>query len=392
MAEANVLGDFEKSVLGDQYVPDAPPAEAVVETPEVETPVVEAPPVVETPVVETPVVEGAVTPPVETPKTSFEINEINQRFETKFTDEDSLKSFLTESPQKIEALEKQIKEMEAMKEENLMLRKSLDPMQYFETEDDFKAAIFKKQFPDKDPTVAYQLLTTDVKALSDKDVLAYEKMLNTPGLDKSDVMAVLDEKYGIEEGEELDRVGKAKMRMDATQARQSIAALKNEIKMPDKVDVDSLTAQQREMQTQKRELRQDGWKNITQELSKTMSDIVYKDDAGNELFKYSIGNDFPQDVLQDVVNALSQGDVEVSREAASQVALEMKEKFIARNHEKIVKLAMDHVKNKAEEERLIKQHNPGSDTPDGTPPSPEGRDYSAEFESKIGGFQPVPGF
>ena len=329
--------------------------------------------------------------PKEEPKqeeTLFDITEINKRFSTEFEDEDSLKAAL-ESSKRIGELEKQVAELEALKEENLTLRENLDPMKYFTSEDSYKIEQFKREFPDKVPDVAYKLFTQDVNQMPDKDMLAYNMMLDDPDLDYATALEVVDRDYGLEEGEEVDKVTAAKMRKDARVARNSVSSMKSQIKLPDKIDVDSLSAQQKELREKKQQQLSQGWKDVAKEVAGTLSDVVIKDDDGNEMFRYSVTKDFPADVVDQVADTLSRTGTDISEDAAKTAAKVMRQNYLEQNYEKILKAAIDNERAKAEEDRLKKQHNPGSDKSDPEPKKKDD-DLNAKVASKIGGFVPRP--
>jgi len=326
--------------------------------------------------------------PKEEPQTLFDITEINKRFSTEFEDEDSLKAAI-DSSKRVGELEKQLKEFETLKEENLTLRENLDPMKYFTSEDAYKIEQFKREFPDKVPDVAYKLFTQDISGISDKDMLAYSMMLDDPDLDQATALEVVERDYGLEEGEEIDKVTAAKIRKDARVARNEVGQMKSQIKLPDKIDVDSLTAQQKELRDKRRQQLSEGWKNVAKEVANNLDDVVLKDDEGNELFRYSVTKDFPQEVVDQVADTLSQAGADISEDAAKTASQVMRQNYLAQNFDKILKLAIDNERAKAEEERLKKQHNPGSDKTDPAPQN-KGDDLNAKVASKIGGFVPRP--
>jgi hypothetical protein len=370
-------GNVQAGSLNDLYnaVGLTPP---VAETPPVETPPVETPketPPQETPPVETPP-ENTVTPPevpetppVEEPKeTIFEINEINQRFETEFKDEGEFRLAL-DSLKRIEELEAKANELDNLKEENIILKENLDPMKYFDSEDEFRAALFKKQFPDKDATTAYQLFSADLDSLEHKDIIAYDMMLNTPGITKADADLIVADKYGIEDGE-IDPLGATKMKVDAAAAKRGIASLKSQVTLPDKVDVDSLASQQKELLAQKKELLSKGWKDIGKEVERTLSDLKVsgKDAEGEEWsFTYSMAKDFPSDVTQEMADYMASTGTELTKEAVQQMGAAMQREYFYQNKDKILASFREDILAKAEETRLKKQHHPGTPEP-GAPP------------------------
>ena len=360
---------------------ETPTVEAPIETPQVETPIVENPQE-EAPPVTPEVVE---TPPVETPtETVFEINDINQKFETSFKDESEFKLAL-DSLKRIEELEASAKELETLKEENIILKENLDPMKYFDSEDEFRAALFKKQFPDKDANTAYQLFSADLNSLEHKDIIAYDMMLNTPGITKADADLIVADKYGIEDGE-VDPLGATKMKVDAATAKRSIATLKSQVTLPDKVDVDSLASQQKELLAQKKELLSKGWGDVGKEVERTLSDLKVsgKDTEGEEWnFTYSMAKDFPSDVTQAMADYMASTGTELTKEAVQQMGTAMQKEYFYRNKDKIMTSFREDILAKAEEKRLQKQHNPGTPDPGAPPAVDPKKETNAQISSAI---------
>lgn len=352
--------------------------------------------------VETPAAEdgGEEEPKAEEPKdgeekeeepakeTVFDINEINKRFSTEFKDDSELKARL-EQADRVAELEEQLKELDSLKEKNTLLEQSIDPMNYFSSEDAYKVEQFKKQFPDKDATTAYALFTQDVGEMSDIDVLAYETLLDNPGIDKDTVLEVVRDKYNIEEGEDLDKTSAAKVKIDANQARRSINSLKSEVKLPDKVDADALVDQQKELLAEKTERLKDGWSGVAKELVSNLPDYVLKDDDGSELFRYSV-KDFPQDKVDDMVNLMVNSGVELNKDAAQSMMDVMQKEYFFENRDQIAKSIREDAINKAEEERLKKQHNPGQPKAEAEPKPDTKKDGQEQLKSDLAskGWQP----
>lgn len=324
--------------------------------------------------------------------TSFEINDFNERFSTEFADEESLKAALSDV-QRIAELEEQVKEIERYKEENLLLREQADPMKHFSSEEEYKIAKFKQQFPDKNAPVAYQLLGSDLSQMKDQDVLAYEIMLEDPQMSKADADELVTAKFNIEDGEEMDRLTKNQLRLDANAARKRVNALKKEIQVPDKFDADSYLAQQKELQEQKKAQRKEGWQKIVPELANSLKDFVFtdeKDGEAKELFRYSIGKDAPTDIAETVIDNLVATGVEVTRENAAAVQEALRKEWAYRNLDRMVKAAYDDAMAKSEEKRLEKQHNPGSAKPSAKPPETGKKDYDSDILSRTGWYRPQP--
>lgn len=370
---------FDVPVADPPAEPQEPKAEPTEPTEPTETPK-EEPKDTEPQTQEPQSAEPATPEPAEEPTTVFDINEINQRFGTEFKDEESMKESLS-SLKRISELEGQVQELESMKEKNLLLQEKLDPLQYFDNEDSFKAALFKKQFPDKDGSVAVKLFAEDLSQMSDKDVLAYYEMLDTPGLDKERVLATIERRLNIEDWSELDPVTETQLKIDANKARKSIDALKTQVKLPDKVDADSLAAQQREMLEQKKETLKRGWGDVAKEVVKTFPDLNFKDEKSGWDFKYSISQDFPEDVSQNMVSYMAENGIDLTSEAASTMQQAMKQKYVADNLDKIVKAVREDVVAKAEEKRLKEQHHPGTPKADSAPSKSDKSDVNQKILS-----------
>lgn len=357
---------------------------APTEEPKVESPPAEAQPQEGVP--------SAETEPKE--ETIFEVNDFNKLFESEFEDLDSVKTALA-SAKRIGELETQITELEALKQENLLLKENLDPMKYFASEDDYKIAQFKKQFPDKDASVAYKLFSADLTNVSDREVIAQGLLLDNPDLDGGlqGALAMIDKKYGIEEGEELDGITKNELKVDARSARATINSLKSQIKLPDKIDVNSLATQQKELLAQRAETLKQGWGGIAKEASRTLPDIVVTDkDADGkevEVFRYSVGKDFPQETVDGLVDYMVNAGIDINQGAAQSMIDVMQKEYLQKNLSNIVKAVRNDTLAKAEEERLKKQHNPGAPKAETPPVEPKKGDQDKLLSDLNKGWQPT---
>lgn len=324
-------------------------------------------------------------PNTTTEPTIFDIKKFNETYSTEFTDESELKSAF-EKLKRTSEIEEQLKELESVRDENLLLKENLDPMKYFSSEEDFKIAQFRKQFPDKDASVAYKAFSTDLSTLDDKQVLVLNELLDNPGVDEAGIIGVLERKYGVEDWDELDSVQKTQMKIDANKARKGIDSLKGQIKLPEKIDVDSLAQQQKELLAERKEKAQRDWSFIAKEVADSYPDLVIKDkDAeGNEVevFKYGISEDFPKDMVDSAVKYMVDSGVSVTEDAVKQMASVFRKEYIDRNINNIVRSAIKDTEARLEEERLKKQHNPGTPTPQATPTSKKD-DVSAKIADHL---------
>ena len=390
--QVNGPGSYEDMLSKLKIKPDvsttasAPKEEEVIEEEEVEETVVE--PEVTGAAIEAPKTEPASTDTEPEKKTIFEINEFNQTFATEYENEEALKSALADA-KRIGELQEQIKELESLREENLLLKENLDPMKYFASEDDYKVAQFKKQFPDKDASVAYKLMTADLSTMSDRDLIAQNLLLDNPDLDGGlkGALEIVDDKYGIEDGVDIDALTKNKMKVEARSSRKNIESVKAQIQLPDKIDPSSLAAKQKELLEQKTNKLKEGWSAIGKEAAKSLPDLVIKDkDAdGNEVeaFRYSMTKDFPQEVVDNMINYMALQGIEPSKETASVLMDTMQKEYLFQHREDIIKAVRDDALAKAEERRLKKQHNTGEPTKEVTPVTDKSKDDTARLMADL---------
>jgi hypothetical protein len=299
-------------------------------------------------------------------ETIFDITGFNKEFKTEYPDEASLKTAL-ESVKRIGELEEQLKEMESIKEQNLLLKENTDPMKYFTSEDDFKVALFKKQFPDKDASVAYKLFSSDLGTMSDKELIASNILLETPDLDGGlkGALELVDSEYNLEEGEEIDSLTKNKMKVAAKAAKTNIDSLKSQITLPDKIDPDSLAKEQKELSDAKKEQLKEGWSKIANEMSAQLPAITLmgKGEGDNEveLFKYDI-KDFPAEFVESMVGYMTNANVEITKDSAQSIMEAMQKEYFYQNRQQIMTSLREDTLAKAKEKTLNEQHNTGKPT------------------------------
>lgn len=314
----------------------------------------------------------------------FEINDFNQRFEKSFTNESELKLAL-DGLERIKELEGQVAELEDVKKENLLIKENLDPRKYFESDDEFRAVLFKKQFPDRDAATAFKLMSSDISQMEPKDLIAYEMMLNTPGITKADADAIINQTYNIEDGE-IQPTDLARIKVDGANAARNIGALKSQITLPEKTDVDSLVSQQKEMQKQKMDNLMKGWGDVGKEVERTLSDLNVsgKDAEGEEWgFTYSMSKDFPTEVTQSMVDFMAKSGVELTNESVQIMGEAMQKEYFYRNMDKIITAVRDDTIAKFEEKKLREQHNTETPKPNAEPSGDEGADMNSQILSEL---------
>jgi flagellar motility protein MotE (MotC chaperone) len=351
--------------------PQAPPAEP-------QAPEPQAPPAEPTTEPQPPAQEPPAEP--EPPAANFEITDFNQRFETNFKDESEARLFL-ENGKRVAELEAKEKELNELKEKYLALEEVSDPRQYFSSEDEFKAVLFKKQFPDKDAATAFRLMTTDLSELNHRDLIAYDMMLNTPGITRQQADAIIDDRYGIEDGE-VGELSQAKMAVDAGSARNNINSLKGQIQLPEKVDPDSLATQRKESQEQRKADLSQKWGAISKEVERTLPDLTVEGGEGEDAwnFTYSMTKDFPSEVTESMVEFFANTGRDLDENSIRTLGEAMQREYFFQNIKNIVSAVRNDTWAKAEEKFMKETHNPGEQAPE-APPSTD--DPNKDANQKI---------
>ena len=316
----------------------------------------------------------------------FDLEFFNKQFQQDFKDVESLKKVF-DSPQKIKELEDQVEKMKSLEEELSFLREEADPMKYFPSEDDFKVAQFRRQFPDKDPSAVAKLFATDISKMSDFDLLVWAEMLNTPDMEGGEAGAreLIADNYGIDDSgnlSDLDSLTRNKMRRDARKERESINKMKEEIQLPEKRDYASLMDEKKKSAEEAKANLNSAWQDISSRVIAEFPDIVINDKDENgettEYFRYSIGKDLNQEAISDVINGMVELGVPVNEESVRELGREIQKDFISSNLAKIVKAAVKDKLAKEKEATLEEEHNPGKLTDKERP-----KGSSGDLTSKI---------
>lgn len=327
----------------------------------------------------------------ETEKTEAEPQELNleffnKQFSTEFKDDDSIKEAL-ESIKTIDGLKAQIEEAKSMKEELDLLRGEADPMKYFDTEDDFRVAQFKREFQDKDPAMVAKLFAMDTSQASDFDILTWMTMLDNPNLEGGEVGAreLVADIYGVEDPSnltELDTLTKNKLRVSAGAERGRVQKMKSDIQMPEKRDYASVLEQKKQEAADKTAELTSSWQKITEKMVSEFPDIIInetdKDGNVSEFFRYSIGKDLTNEMVAPLVDSLVKAGIAVDESTVQTLGDALQKEYVYKNMDKIVQQAVKDKKATQEEETLEEEHNPGAPT-DKERPKGGGNDVTARI-------------
>lgn len=192
--------------------------------------------------VETPPAKVEPTKEIKTePKPVDWLGEFNKINKTEFKTPDEIGAVFQKAKKvdeyepKISEYEKQVKKYQQDLE---TAQSSLNPLQYFSSQDAFVAEQLRKQRPDLSPAILQDVVLQDNTRMSDLDVLVKNQMLITPGLigGENGAREYILDKYGIDTTipqEEWSITTKNKILIEANATRRTWNELKSGVKLPE---------------------------------------------------------------------------------------------------------------------------------------------------------------
>ena len=252
----------------------------------------------------------------------------NETFQTKYEKPDDIKSVFERSKKADEFEQKITKEYEPLKGQLIEwerkykdLEAQLDPLKWFQNENEFKAQQLKIKYPDKNPLIIQEIVGKDLKGMDDLEVLVKEQLIDNPGLSQSMVEAVIRDHYGLDlipPGEDADEqekadynkkfnLGKAKLAIDANKARKTL----NEFTKIDLPQIMKPEDRQRIAEEQANKLKAD-WSTHIENLVKPTK-LEVKDDKGEKMFEFDIPESTTKELrtyLEDLVVSLGEAPSE----------------------------------------------------------------------------------
>lgn len=326
------------------------------------------------PPAETPPADTPPAPPVqEFDKFKFLTETLGSEFKT---DEDieNYKRSLTEWKGKVDEAEKKLK--------------SVDPMKYFASQDDYIINQLKIKHPDLDPSVLMNTITTDMEKIDPLRLIAYRKLLSDP---KHEVYENETQAYNhvlretgydpeVPMAEQSEEV-KVAIRHLAKQAREEFGKLKSEVEVPKPID---LTAEQAKIDLENKQ-RYDRIKTLSSpDLVKIPEmldkiDFTAKDKDGKDevVFSFQMG-DFAkskrvQDVLGQVHDVVAKNALEWTPDMAKKVVQatvdDLKKDYLWANSGKIAKEMRESLYKKWNDEKFEKDNHNRPLNPDKTNPA-----------------------
>lgn len=230
--------------------------------------------------------------------------------------------------------EKENQELKQKLEElKAYFEKVADPTQYFSSEEAFKAEQLKrikKDLPDEVAKAAF----SDIDKLGVTDLLVYDILMDVPNLEGGveGAMELLMEKYGIENFDDIPRVVKNKMLVDANRSKQRLLELRNSVPSVERPKVLDEIFSTIDTGKQNYEKLEQEWKSSVP----TVNNIVIKPNDGTPEFQFSIDAEFLEKAKQDLPKLMAVYGLDPkSPEAVERAKEEIKVAYLASNFEKI---------------------------------------------------------
>lgn len=280
------------------------------------------------------------------PEFSF-IEEYNKRFETSFESEDDIISNYTSSKESASELESKYRELS---EKYDIALQNLDRDNIFANKEISLYNELIKKYPDKDAALMGTIVNADLQNMSDKDILALQLKLNTPGLstDAQELSEYIDEKYTSETA----------LKIEAAKARNELTQLKN-VELPSALDIDKLRQERAADLEARQESSKQAWTPEIDRLksSHKLSIDIERNDGTVSPFEYSFSDDNKATVEEMAATFINSG-MEATKENVAAVKELAEAISIKRNLPKIIKSVLTREVSKVQEDTLKDLHNP----------------------------------
>ncbi len=310
------------------------------------------------------------------------LEEVNREFKSEFKSPDDFKAIL-ERAKKVDEYEQKVKGFEETenkyKKINDDLQRSLNPLEYFSSQESYVAEQLRRQYPDKSPLILQEVVTADSKKMSDLDVLIKNQMLETPDLIGGENGArdyILD-KYGIDPEtpkEEWSVTLQNKIRIEANQKRKEWDELKSKVQLP-KV----MTAEEKALEADR--LKAEKLKQV-----QPIKDSFTKFDKFTEkidedvIFDFNVPDEFKQTATEMVDAFFINAGVEVNEENVK-IVNDLATAMLLKNHFKQIYKTIEgnvETKMKAERDKLLNNTTPGN-TRTATEEENENQKFSKDY-------------
>ena len=294
-----------------------------------------------------PPVQG--TPPPAQP--SFNISDFNAFFGTPYKEESELKDVLKRATEYGD-IQKKYTDAEtarkALEDKNKELEASLDPMKYFSSPDAYIAEQIKKQMGDVDPSVVTKLLSHEKTKMANFDLLVYDWLMQNPdtigGVEGA--KKVLAKKYDVDlsdSTEEWDPVAQNMMMADARAVERKIAKLKSEVKLPEPLSPEAITARRAEAV----EKAKTAWAPYVGEIA-NFDKLVVPGDDGKPLLEMEVPKAFRDTLPEYIQGVIEQTGLEPTPDNLKEIVDYRNRTFVYDHLPKILEVHGNNIRSEVE--------------------------------------------
>ncbi len=259
-------------------------------------------------------------------------------------------------------------ELDSLRSSHAALKKELDPLSYFSSQEAYVAEQLRKKYPTMDAVAIQKAVTQDVSEMSDIDVLALHDTIKRPGARGGEEMAkkILADDYGVDLSEpssQWDEIARGKIERAAFDARQEIKTFSSEVEMPSAKSEEDRQADR----AQAAEALKAEWEPITPKLT-SFDKITIPGQEGEEAFEFEVPQSFRDELGGFFEAMITQGELEPTEETISFLIEQRNKEFIYQNLDKI-RASIVAAERSAAEERLDRELNNTSPANTNTAPA-----------------------
>ena len=303
---------------------------------------------------------------------SFDVEGFNKQFGTEFTDEEALKGSLTklndlsdydDVKSKMTELEGQYSELQEKYKEAQEL---LDPRKHFVNEEEYKRQLILQQYgQDVNPAILNKIVSSDLSALSDVDILTLGKMVANPRLEGGEAGAreLVYKQIGVDPEEDVSewsQVTRNLVAEAANSARKELNKIKS-VDVPEKVDFEEQRAQKAAKAEEEKQQLQGGWNKVAEKMLEGFEkySLTREVEGKNETyFEYAVDDDFKKAAVDMIVGYYVDNNIEPTKESVADAREYIKGLFWRQKGNEIVQAY-----GKDIESQLIEKHNIETDNP-----------------------------
>jgi hypothetical protein len=300
-----------------------------------------------------------------TPEPKLDLAFFNKLYKTDFKSEEDIKGVIERSS-KAGELENKLKEYDVLKADIEFYKKGINPLDWFDSEDDFRVQQFKKTNKDKDASIAYKLFQSDLSKVSDFDLIVQYELMNG-GVVGGEPTAIeyVAKKYDIEDvnnPSEWDALTKTRLKRASNEVRNEIQKMKSEIKLPEVINLAEKREADVKRQAEELEMSKTGWTDVMSKLLPNLKEVEindYTNDGKSEpLIKYVIEDDIKQGLGNAIMEHLVKNKVPINEANVKDVGTSIMKEYVWHNLPKILKAynsTMNSILDKKRDEEI---HNP----------------------------------